>query len=555
MKRTILWWWIVWMMAIIMTNSSAWARTELFVSTDVPKTIPDQGRAFSGVEVGEMEPYLVEVELTVWIEHTYVSDLLGYLVSPSGTIVTLFSRVGGPGDDFVETRFSDAAEVYIGDGTPSFEGVYRPEGSLGNFIGENPNGVWRLRLEDTQPADEGQLLGWDLKIIAGDVVAREELTLSESSYSVHGLDISGLQVAWREVITGGGMVIVFDGKTGGRVELVGDPTFNESPSIDGRRVAWEGTYWEPETDGEIMVQDLRTAERVRVTENETEDVSPQVSGRYVVWGHEDDPNDWDIYVFDWDTGQTWGLTDDGDINGWPLIEGPYVAWEHYKLPFVSSDLMVYDFTTGQTVNVTQHGPGEQVLGYDLHGRYAAYVAWVSGIQTLFLYDILTGALVQVAAGVGSPGPYMAGRYVAYSIHDGNDWEVRLYDIEAQQVIAVTENDTFDAVRDAGPGMMVWEIFVGGDDNLVLYDIGQRAVVYVTAEGDDDGNPAVGGGTMAWRRGDDYVSYFDTKYLRTIVCTGQMPGDANRDCKVDLFDFALMASDWLNCHRWPEITCE
>ena len=39
-----------------------------------------------------------------------------------------------------------------------------PEGALGAFIGENPNGVWTLEVEDVAAADDGSLNGWSLDV-------------------------------------------------------------------------------------------------------------------------------------------------------------------------------------------------------------------------------------------------------------------------------------------------------------------------------------------------------------------------------------------------------
>ncbi|MFH1614708.1 MAG: hypothetical protein ABIG61_06465 [Planctomycetota bacterium] len=39
-----------------------------------------------------------------------------------------------------------------------------------------------------------------------------------------------------------------------------------------------------------------------------------------------------------------------------------------------------------------------------------------------------------------------------------------------------------------------------------------------------------------------------------VCTGEIPGDANGDCKIDFEDFAIMAEHWLECNLDPLEAC-
>lgn len=98
------------------------------------------------------------------ITHTWDSDLDISLIAPDGTIVTLASGVGESYDDFTGTCFLSSAAVSIIQGTAPFTGNYRPQGQLGMVNnGQDPNGVWTLRIVDTYPADAGILLNWSIE--------------------------------------------------------------------------------------------------------------------------------------------------------------------------------------------------------------------------------------------------------------------------------------------------------------------------------------------------------------------------------------------------------
>ncbi len=95
------------------------------------------------------------------LTHTYVEDLTLSLVAPDGTIVTLVSNEGGSGDNMQNTCFLWNATTLITSGSAPFTGTYRPEGELADVNnGQNPNGQWRLRINDNANNDEGELLGW-----------------------------------------------------------------------------------------------------------------------------------------------------------------------------------------------------------------------------------------------------------------------------------------------------------------------------------------------------------------------------------------------------------
>lgn len=47
--------------------------------------------------------------------------------------------------------------------------------------------------------------------------------------------------------------------------------------------------------------------------------------------------------------------------------------------------------------------------------------------------------------------------------------------------------------------------------------------------------------MAWQIWDGH----DYEIMLAVACR-EMPGDANRDCRVDLLDLAELAGDWMDC---------
>jgi subtilisin-like proprotein convertase family protein len=107
---------------------------------------------------------LIKVKLN--ITHTYDSDLNVALISPDGTLINLFSGIGGDGDNFTNTNLYQTAINSINDGIAPFSGFYRPQQSLGNLNNnQNGNGIWKLRIKDTYPmADAGILNSWSIQL-------------------------------------------------------------------------------------------------------------------------------------------------------------------------------------------------------------------------------------------------------------------------------------------------------------------------------------------------------------------------------------------------------
>lgn len=152
-------------------------------SSSQPQSIPDPGTLRSTISVSGLAP-ISDVNLTLNVSHGYVGDLEAYLVSPSGTRVLLFSRVGGWGQNFRNTTLDDQAGSSIESASAPFTGSLRPQGRLSLLDGQDPNGVWTLEISDAMAWDSGVLESWSLGFVSDEAVTQ---TGADGNYSFSGL--------------------------------------------------------------------------------------------------------------------------------------------------------------------------------------------------------------------------------------------------------------------------------------------------------------------------------------------------------------------------------
>ncbi|MFN8304326.1 MAG: CotH kinase family protein [Saprospiraceae bacterium] len=98
------------------------------------------------------------------IFHTWDSDLSISLRSPDGTVIPLFSGMGGDLDGFENTCLSSNADLSIFQAPYPFTGTFKPFGDMGVLNnGQSPNGTWQLLILDTYAfADAGVLYDWSV---------------------------------------------------------------------------------------------------------------------------------------------------------------------------------------------------------------------------------------------------------------------------------------------------------------------------------------------------------------------------------------------------------
>ena len=136
-------------------------------SNSAPLTDTIEMPAASGAVVAA--DFSVEID----INHTWAGDVTATLTSPTGTVVELFSGVGGSANDFIGTVLNDGAATAITDGSAPFTGTFAPEGTLADFDTEVIDGTWTLDLSDCCGGDDGTLVHWAV-VFVPDVVLDDD---------------------------------------------------------------------------------------------------------------------------------------------------------------------------------------------------------------------------------------------------------------------------------------------------------------------------------------------------------------------------------------------
>jgi len=103
----------------------------------------------------------------VGLDHTFVGDLVGSLVAPDGTTVSLFEHRGGSGNNICQAVFDDSAArsiaTAVSDDAP-FTGSWRPESPLSALNGHAADGTWNFHVADEAAVDIGSVRAFSLHV-------------------------------------------------------------------------------------------------------------------------------------------------------------------------------------------------------------------------------------------------------------------------------------------------------------------------------------------------------------------------------------------------------
>ncbi len=152
--------------AALATYSTTFSITKA-TTTSNTQSQPLRDHSFTASAIAVNQNVQVQdITVQVNIQHSNDRDLVLYLQAPSGKRVILANGVGGSGDGFIGTNFSDAASQSITQASAPFTGTFRPEQALSAFQNDSAQGNWLLLIQDLTSGNTGTLLNWSLTINA-----------------------------------------------------------------------------------------------------------------------------------------------------------------------------------------------------------------------------------------------------------------------------------------------------------------------------------------------------------------------------------------------------
>ena len=149
---------------------------QTFTSNEA-KAIPDNDATgvSTSITVSGKTGVLRDVDVKTFIEHNFNRDVSIRLTHGAKTVQLIKASTANRNgsDAFNGILWDDSATKTVSeatkpapndlDGTGAVATLV-PEGALGAFVGDDPNGVWTLTVTDTDPTIAGSLNGWSLNL-------------------------------------------------------------------------------------------------------------------------------------------------------------------------------------------------------------------------------------------------------------------------------------------------------------------------------------------------------------------------------------------------------
>ena len=153
-------------------------------STNIPDNNTSNGLSSEIIITDSFQ--ITDVNVTVNINHTYISDVKITLTSPAGEIIVLKDNgADNDNNNLTNTVFDDSG-VDITTGTAPYTGTFKPFEKLSTFNSSNSKGTWTLYITDNYEDDTGSLLNWTIDLEGQEVESPTyfDMTFSEENKSI-----------------------------------------------------------------------------------------------------------------------------------------------------------------------------------------------------------------------------------------------------------------------------------------------------------------------------------------------------------------------------------
>jgi hypothetical protein len=256
---------------------------------------------------------------------------------------------------------------------------------------------------------------------------------------------------------------------------------------------------------------------------------------------------------------------------------------------------LYNLTTGNPTTINLPGQATGISGNNIVGFYGG------GYNYGFIYDITNqswttlecpdatgfgGTYVNGICGNNIVGYYYnSGLHMVAFIYDGSSWGCFSYPatwdtvalgISGDNILGEYSGDdwtpfilntttqswttliypgaTYTCATGISGNYVVGYYGVGRSDTYgFIYNIANQSWTTLTSPGAPGVNPTGISGNLVV----GYYGYPDSTHgfvYNIAACSSSVAGDLNGDCKVDFEDFAIMASNWMDCNLEPQEAC-
>ncbi|MGE5416883.1 MAG: S8 family serine peptidase [Acidobacteriota bacterium] len=274
----------------------------------------------------------------------------------------------------------------------------------------------------------------------------------------------------------------------GSTALVQDRVDITNMDGDGSKVVW--VDYQTPGQNHIYSYNIPQNQYIRLTKDSAVDpTNPDISLNRVVW--EDMGN---IYLYDFNTGETRQITDDTNNQSYPQTYGSKVIWQDDRNGGL--DVFMFDLDTGTETRISSQTVTDAVAP-DINARISRnMVVWLNGTQ-ICVYNLTSGQERQITIGTASKSNLsLYGNMIAYEDARETSKAVFLYDLTTDLETLAISPELYPQNPFIKDGFIAYKNTSGKGD-IWLHDITVGTDMQITRCYSTEDYPVIFDRKLAW----------------------------------------------------------
>lgn len=275
--------------------------------------------------------------------------------------------------------------------------------------------------------------------------------------------------------------------------IIEHPASQEFPRISGNYVVWQDARYGP-TD--VFIANFNTGETENLTVSGTWEILPDIDGNIVVW--KDGYNGIGIHGINLVTRQVFTVTEGKHDISKPHVSGNIVVWADDRQG--AWDVYGYNLTTGVEFVISDASGDQRDPNID-----SDIVVWWDNRHGnnfndhIYAYNLTTGTEVPVATNPGDhERPDVSGNIIVWQDWRNGNYDIYAYDLSTQTEwpLVVQPGDQLEvAIAD---GLVTWQDQAFGTWDVYLYVLADDSAFPLSRNPGMQTLPAISGNTVVWQ---------------------------------------------------------
>lgn len=345
------------------------------------------------------------------------------------------------------------------------------------------------------------------------------------------------------------------------------PANQSNPVIEGNMIVWQDYRHVGSDIYAASIDDPNNPFEYSVSTHENAESTPTIGGDFIFYTRRKfctvhtSSIEYGIYAYNFITHSTSEITPPCSKSSSGGTGGKIGGADQTTMVWIRDNwIKGYDIETDSLFQIS-YTYGDTYSTPDISNNIVVWEDYRNANSDIYGFNLRSWEVFPICLNSGTQDyPTISGNIAVWRDYRNGNSDIYGADISnpnSPVEFVICQNEYEQLYPDISGNTIVWQDSRNGNADIFGYDISTQNEFQITDNSANQQFPAISGHTVVWE--DDRNGHRDI-YATILygpevpMCTSELLGDLNDDCKVDFDDFVLFSTNWLKCNLEPQENC-